>query len=165
MLFAQRRKRRRIEAVGRAHFVEGVELVVERIDGDAGLRARRTAAQIGEHAAGPPHRPGGEAKGVGLLLLDELRRAHEGVLITHLAAGERQPLHQAVAVKQMRLAQGAALEQARPVAIERAVEVARDLAIDQRRLIAPAAFGNSEQRQTAWRRIGNVVSFHRHCHG
>jgi hypothetical protein len=54
------------------------------------------------------------------------------------------PLHEAVAVEQMRLSQSPALEQTRPVAVERAVEIARNLAIDQRRLITPAAFGNPE---------------------
>jgi hypothetical protein len=87
-LLAERRKRSRIDTVSRTDLVEGIKPIVERIDGDAGLRARMTAAEIGQNAARPPHRPGGEAKSVGLLLLDELRRAHERVLIAHLAAGE-----------------------------------------------------------------------------
>jgi hypothetical protein len=51
-LFAERRQRYRIEAVGRANLVERIELVVERVDRDAGLRARVPAAKIGEHAPG-----------------------------------------------------------------------------------------------------------------
>src|SRR6185437_4317381 len=66
---------------------------------------------------------------------------------------------------QMRLAQSPPFEKTWPVAVERAIEIVRNLAVDQRCLIAPAAFGHSQQRQTARRPLGNIASLHRHCHG
>jgi hypothetical protein len=139
-------KRLRIETVGRADLVECVKNVVEGIDSYAGLRMDRTAAEIGKHSAGTPHRPGREAVCAGLFLGNEFRRAHECIPVMHAAVRERKALNEPIAVKQMRLAQITALEKAGTVAIERTAQFARNLAFDSGSFVAPALFRYAEER-------------------
>ena len=155
----------RIDAVSRADLVESVKNVVEGIDRHAGLRMDRTAAEIGEHAARPAHRPSRKAIGPGLLLGNEFRGAHERVPILHGAVGKREALDEPVAIEQMRLAQTAALEKAGTVAIERPSQFARNLAFDRGRFVAPASFRNAEKREATWRRSRCGIFDVRHGHG
>ena len=157
----------RIDAVGRADLVECVKNVVEGIDRHAGLRVDRTAAEIGEHAARTPHRPGREAESIGLFLGNKFRRAHECVPVVHLAVREGEALNEPVAVEQVRFAQTATLEQAGAVAIKRTLQVARNFAFDVGRFVAPALLRHAEKIKAPWCPLRSVTFDgvgSRHCH-
>ena len=87
-LLAQRLQRFGIKPEGRTQLIESIEKVFERIDGNASLGTRRTAAQIGEETARTPHRPSRGPKRVSLFLGNEFRRPHKGILIMCRAVGE-----------------------------------------------------------------------------
>ena len=84
-----------------------------------------------------------------------------------VAVREGEALNQPVAVEQMRFAQTAALEKAGAVAIERALQVARNLAFEVGRFVAAALLRHAEKLKAPWcpLRSGTFDDVGpRHCH-